>query len=146
MLFKGEYPLLAAVSCQDAARLLSRGLCSQPQLQVEVAALLQAPVLLDGHLSLAQHLEPQPPLQALQRQRVPASLELVGKQMRGLNEPLQIPQAVNADVSDVMTCREKLGRCGSSREMNRSIFFFKKGFSPFDFCMEIQLEDNATIL
>lgn len=73
------------------------------QLHVEGAALLQAPVLLDGHLSLEQHLEPQPPLQALQGQGVPCSLKLVGKQVRGLNDPLQVPQAVDADVPDVVT-------------------------------------------
>ncbi|XP_062361259.1 replication termination factor 2 isoform X2 [Cinclus cinclus] len=108
----------AEVCHKDAARSLRRGLSSATQLHVEVAVLLQAPVLLDGHLSLAQHLEPQPPLQALQHQGVPPSLKFVGKQMRGLNNPLQIPQAINADVSDVMTCRDKLERCGGSRKMN----------------------------
>lgn len=103
------------VFCRDAAEnnVLGTGLSSHIQVHVEVAVLLQAPVLLDGHLSLAQHLEPQPPLQALQSQGVPASLKLVGKQVRGLDDPLQVPQAVDADVSDVMTCRN----------VNESIFF-----------------------
>lgn len=79
------------------------GLGSGRQLHVEVAALLQAPVLLDGHLSVAQHLQPQPPLQALQHQRIPPRLKFIGKQVRGLDDPLQVPQAVNADVSDVAT-------------------------------------------
>lgn len=125
----------------DAADLLGRGLISAIQLHVEVAVLLQAPVLLDGHLSLAQHLEPQPPLQALQCQGVPASLKLVGKQMRGLNNPLQIPQAINADISDVMTCRDKSERCSSNGKR-----FLKLSFSPSGFCIEIELEDDATIL
>lgn len=110
------------IFCCLLPRICCEGLGSHIQLHVEGAVLLQAPVLLDGHLSLAQRLEPQPPLQALQGQGVPASLKLVGKQMRGLNNPLQIPQAINADVSDVMTCRDKLERCGSSGKMNGSDF------------------------
>lgn len=124
---------MSVFSCQDAAHVFGSGLSSHIQLQVEVAVLLQAPVLLDGHPSLAQHLEPQPPLQALHRQRVPCGLEFVGKQVRGLNNPLQVPQAVDADVSDVMTCRDKREGGGSSREMSLKRFF-KKSFSPFDFC------------
>lgn len=106
------------VFCQAAAHQFGSGLSSHIQLHVEVAVPLQAPVLLDGRLSLAQRLEPQPPLQALHRQRVPCRLEFVGKQMRGLNNPLQVPQAVDADVSDVMTCRDKREGGGSSRKMN----------------------------